>query len=69
MATNGRRAELPRNPSVNKATACTEAEKESLGLVGLVPDNMGSTACQVQRSEPFTANPAKRGAQLGVLNT
>jgi hypothetical protein len=38
MATNLQGVELLRNPSLNKATAYTEGEKQSLGLVGLVPD-------------------------------
>jgi len=38
MTTNMQGVELLRNPSINKATAYTEAEKESFGLVGLVPD-------------------------------
>jgi malate dehydrogenase (oxaloacetate-decarboxylating)(NADP+) len=41
--------ELIRNPSVNKATAYTEAEKESLGLVGLVPDVTESIETQLSK--------------------
>jgi malate dehydrogenase (oxaloacetate-decarboxylating)(NADP+) len=41
--------ELLRNPSVNKATAYTEAERESLGLVGLVPDVTESIETQLSR--------------------
>jgi len=40
---------LLRNPSVNKATAYTEAEKESLGLVGLVPDVSESIETQLSK--------------------
>jgi malate dehydrogenase (oxaloacetate-decarboxylating)(NADP+) len=38
MTTNLQEVGLLRNPSLNKATAYTEREKQSLGLVGLVPD-------------------------------
>jgi malate dehydrogenase (oxaloacetate-decarboxylating)(NADP+) len=38
MVSNMHGVELLRNPSVNKATAYTEAEKQSLGLIGLMPD-------------------------------
>src|SRR3984885_8135925 len=38
MTTNKRGIELLRDPSLNKSTAFTEAEKQSLGIVGLVPD-------------------------------
>src|SRR5262249_16161499 len=49
MTTNTRGFELIRNPSINKATAYTEAEKESLGLVGLVPDVTESIETQHSR--------------------
>src|SRR6201993_852936 len=49
MSTNIQGVELLRNPSVNKATAYTEAEKESLGLVGLVPDVPEPIETQVSR--------------------
>ena len=38
MPTNKRGIELLLNPSLNKSTAFTEAEKQALGIVGLVPD-------------------------------
>src|SRR5262249_15645129 len=41
--------ELLRNPSINKATAYTEAEKKSLGLIGLVPDVTESIETQLSR--------------------
>ncbi|MGB9433871.1 MAG: NAD-dependent malic enzyme, partial [Candidatus Acidiferrum sp.] len=41
--------ELLRDPSLNKATAYTEAEKESLGLVGLLPDFTESIETQHSR--------------------
>ena len=41
--------ELLRNPSLNKSTAFTEAEKHALGLVGLLPDVMESEDLQLQR--------------------
>jgi malate dehydrogenase (oxaloacetate-decarboxylating)(NADP+) len=49
MTTNLQGVELLRNPSVNKVTAYTEAEKESLGLVGLVPDVTESIETQLSR--------------------
>jgi malate dehydrogenase (oxaloacetate-decarboxylating)(NADP+) len=49
MTTNTRGFELLRNPSLNKATAYTEAEKESLGLVGLVPEVTESVETQLSR--------------------
>src|ERR1700751_5489691 len=49
MSTNIQGVELLRNPSVNKATAYTEAEKESLGLVGLVPDVTEPIETQLSR--------------------
>src|SRR5271154_1241826 len=41
--------ELLHDPSHNKSTAFTEAEKESLGLVGLVPDITETDEIQMQR--------------------
>jgi malate dehydrogenase (oxaloacetate-decarboxylating)(NADP+) len=41
--------ELLRDPSLNKSTAFTEAEKHALGLVGLLPDVMESEDLQLQR--------------------
>jgi malate dehydrogenase (oxaloacetate-decarboxylating)(NADP+) len=41
--------ELLRDPSLNKSTAFTEAEKEALGLVGLVPDLTESEDLQLSR--------------------
>lgn len=41
--------ELLRDPSLNKSTAFTEAEKQELGLVGLVPDVTETEDLQLQR--------------------
>jgi len=41
--------ELLHDPSLNKATAFTEAEKQALGLVGLVPDVTETAELQLQR--------------------
>jgi malate dehydrogenase (oxaloacetate-decarboxylating)(NADP+) len=38
MTINKHGMELLQDPSLNKSTAFTEAEKQSLGIVGLVPD-------------------------------
>ncbi|MBV8227719.1 MAG: oxaloacetate-decarboxylating malate dehydrogenase, partial [Verrucomicrobia bacterium] len=49
MSTNLQGVELLRNPSLNKATAYSEAEKQSLGLVGLVPDVTETIDTQLSR--------------------
>src|ERR1700722_18339067 len=41
--------ELLYNPSLNKSTAFTEAEKQALGLAGLVPDVTETEQLQLQR--------------------
>jgi malate dehydrogenase (oxaloacetate-decarboxylating)(NADP+) len=46
---NKRGIEVLRDPSLNKSTAFTEAEKQALGLVGLVPDVTESEEIQLQR--------------------
>ncbi|MGA8188748.1 MAG: NAD-dependent malic enzyme, partial [Candidatus Sulfotelmatobacter sp.] len=38
MRTNKRGMELLQDPTLNKSTAFTEAEKQALGITGLVPD-------------------------------
>src|SRR6202166_1436636 len=42
-------SELLHDPSLNKSTAYSEAEKQSLGLVGLVPDVTESIETQLSR--------------------
>jgi hypothetical protein len=49
MTANLQGVELLRNPSLNEATAYTEAEKQSLGLVGLVPDVAENIDTQLSR--------------------
>jgi malate dehydrogenase (oxaloacetate-decarboxylating)(NADP+) len=49
MVSNMHGVELLRNPSVNKATAYTEAEKQSLGLIGLMPDVTETIETQLSR--------------------
>src|SRR6266436_8079933 len=49
MATNQQGIESLRNPSLNKTTAFTDAEKRSLGIVGLVPDVTESIETQLSR--------------------
>lgn len=44
-----RGAELLHDPSLNKSTAFTEAERQTLGLVGLVPDVTESEDLQLRR--------------------
>jgi malate dehydrogenase (oxaloacetate-decarboxylating)(NADP+) len=47
---NGKRGvELLHNPSLNNSTAYTEAERQALGLVGLVPDVTESEDLQLRR--------------------
>ncbi|MDB6066145.1 MAG: NAD-dependent malic enzyme [Pedosphaera sp.] len=46
---NKRGVELLRDPSLNKSTAFTEAEKRARGLVGLVPDVTETEDLQLQR--------------------
>src|SRR5271167_2062269 len=48
--TSGKRGiDLLRDPSLNKSTAFTEAEKQALGIVGLVPDVIESMDVQLNR--------------------
>jgi len=48
--TNAKRgADLLHDPALNKSTAFTEAERQALGLVGLVPDTTESEDLQLQR--------------------
>jgi len=49
MIANKQGIELLRDPSLNKSTAFTDAEKEALGIVGLVPDITESEDLQVSR--------------------
>ncbi|KAI9028690.1 malic enzyme [Hyaloraphidium curvatum] len=46
-----RGADLLHDPALNKSTAFTEAERQALGLVGLVPDVTESQDLQLQRVE------------------
>ena len=41
--------EVLQDPTVNKSTAFTEAEKQELGLIGLVPDGFETEDLQLQR--------------------
>jgi malate dehydrogenase (oxaloacetate-decarboxylating)(NADP+) len=49
MTTNKRGIEFLHDPSLNKSTAYTEAEKQALGIVGLVPDITESEDVQLSR--------------------
>src|SRR4030088_2366834 len=49
MTTNKYGIELLQDPSLNKSTAFTEDEKQTLGLVGLVPDVTETEEQQLQR--------------------
>jgi len=49
MITNKPGIELLQNPSLNRSTAFTEAEKQALGIVGLVPDVTETEDLQLRR--------------------
>ena len=49
MTTNKRGIELLHDPSLNKSTAFTKAEKQALRIVGLVPDVTETEDLQLQR--------------------
>ena len=49
MTTNKRGIEVLHDPSLNKSTAFTEAEKQALGIVGLVPDVTETEDLQLSR--------------------
>src|SRR5260370_31294250 len=40
---------LLRDPQLNKSTAFTEAEREAVGLVGILPEGIDSEETQIQR--------------------
>ena len=50
MATPLRGVSLLRDPRLNKSTAFSEAERETLGLVGLVPEGIDTEDTQMQRA-------------------
>ena len=49
MTTNKRGIELLHDPALNKSTAFSEAEKQALGIVGLVPDVIETEDLQLSR--------------------
>ncbi len=49
MTTNKRGIEVLQDPSLNKSTAFTEAEKQAFGIVGLVPDVTETEDLQLSR--------------------
>src|SRR6266566_3748847 len=49
MTTTLRGTALLRDPQLNKSTAFTEAEREALGLVGLVPEGIDNEDTQIRR--------------------
>jgi hypothetical protein len=50
MTVSGKRGvEVLRDPSLNKSTAFSEAEKKALGLIGLVPDVTETEDLQLRR--------------------
>ena len=48
-STGKRGIDVLHDPTINKATAYTEAERQALGLVGLDPDVTESEDLQLQR--------------------
>jgi malate dehydrogenase (oxaloacetate-decarboxylating)(NADP+) len=59
MTTNKRGIEVLQDPSLNKSTAFTEAEKQALGIIGLVPEVTETEDLQLSRVK----------LQLGHKNT
>jgi malate dehydrogenase (oxaloacetate-decarboxylating)(NADP+) len=59
MTTNKRGIDVLQDPSLNKSTAFTEAEKQALGIIGLVPDVTETEDLQLSRVK----------LQLGHKNT
>ena len=49
MISNKHGMDLLQDPSLNKSTAFSEAEKQALGIVGLVPDVTESLDLQLAR--------------------
>src|SRR5215475_1904605 len=49
MTTNKRGIEVLQDPSLNKSTGFSEAEKQTLGIVGLVPDVTETEDLQLSR--------------------
>ena len=49
MSSSKRGIDLLQDPSLNKSTAFTEAEKQAFGIVGLVPDVSESMDLQLNR--------------------
>ena len=49
MSTNKQGIDALQDPSLNKSTAFTEADKQELGIVGLVPDVTESIETQLSR--------------------
>jgi malate dehydrogenase (oxaloacetate-decarboxylating)(NADP+) len=49
VPTTKRGVELLHDPALNKSPAFTEAERQALGLVGLVPDDTEAEDLQLQR--------------------
>jgi malate dehydrogenase (oxaloacetate-decarboxylating)(NADP+) len=49
MQTGKRGAALLQDPALNKSTAFTEAERQALGLIGLVPDKTETEEVQLHR--------------------
>jgi malate dehydrogenase (oxaloacetate-decarboxylating)(NADP+) len=72
-ASNSVGIDLLRDSEINKSTAFTEAEREALGLTGLLPSGVDSEATQVQRvMEQLAAKPTdlERYVYLiGLLDT
>jgi malate dehydrogenase (oxaloacetate-decarboxylating)(NADP+) len=49
MTTSKRGMDLLQDPSLNKSTAFTEAERQAFGIVGLVPDVTETLDVQLSR--------------------
>ena len=60
--------DLLHDPSLNKSTAFTEAEKQALGLVGLIPDVTETEDLQLQRVNVAARAKAHRPRTLYLLD-
>jgi malate dehydrogenase (oxaloacetate-decarboxylating)(NADP+) len=64
-----RGVELLQDPSLNKSTAFTEAEKQDLGLVGLVPDLTEAEDLQLRRvTLQFAEKPTDLERYIYLIN-
>ena len=69
MSTNARGIAVLQDPKLNKSTAFTEAEKQALGLVGLVPDITETEDLQLQRvNQQLALKPTDLERYIYLMN-